>query len=61
MALDVTSNSVMVTDPDGRIIYCNVAVLEMMRQAEVDLRKILPDFRADAILGATFDVFHQNP
>ena len=44
VALDVTSNSVMVADPDGRIIYCNAAVLEMMRLAESDLRKELPNF-----------------
>ena len=42
VALDVTSNSVMVADPDGKIIYCNQSVLEMMRNAEADLRKHLP-------------------
>ncbi|MFN4342569.1 MAG: methyl-accepting chemotaxis protein [Azonexus sp.] len=61
VALDVTSNSVMVADPDGKIIYCNNSVLEMMRQAEGDLRKELPDFRADAILGSSFDIYHKNP
>ena len=61
VALDVSSNSVMVADPDGKIIYCNTAVLAMMRQAEADLRKELPAFRADAILGANFDLYHKNP
>jgi len=61
VALDVTSNSVMVADPDGNIIYCNVAVLEMMRKAEADLRKSLPNFRADTILGSNFDIFHKSP
>lgn len=61
VALDVTSNSVMVADPDGRIIYCNAAVLEMMRLAESDLRKELPNFRADAILGSNFDIYHKQP
>jgi methyl-accepting chemotaxis protein len=61
VALDVTSNSVMVADPDGQIIYCNAAVLEMMRQAEGDLRRDLPNFRADAILGSNFDIYHKNP
>ena len=41
----------MVADPDGNIIYCNAAVMEMMRSAESDLRKDLPNFRADAIRG----------
>jgi methyl-accepting chemotaxis protein len=61
VALDVTSNSVMVADPDGKIIYCNHSVLEMMRNAEADLRKQLPNFRADAILGSSFDIYHRNP
>ena len=60
VALDVTSNSVMVADPDGKIIYCNAAVLDMMRAAEADLRKDLPNFRADSILGANFDLYHKN-
>ena len=61
VALDVSSNNVMVADLDGKIIYCNVAVLEMMRRAEADLRKVLPAFRADAILGSSFDIYHKNP
>lgn len=61
VALDVTSTSVMVADPSGTIIYCNAAVLEMMRKAEADLRKSLPNFRADAILGSNFDIYHNNP
>ena len=61
VALDVGSNSVMVADPDGRIIYCNAAVMAMMRNAEADLRKALPNFRADAILGSSFDIYHKNP
>ena len=61
VALDVTSNSVMLADAAGQIIYCNAAVLEMMRKAEADLRSELPGFRADAILGANFDLFHKNP
>ena len=61
VALDVTSNNVMVADPDGKIIYCNAAVLEMMRAAESDLRKQLPNFRADAMLGSNFDIYHKQP
>lgn len=61
VALDVTSNSVMVANPEGQIIYCNASVLEMMRQAESDIRKDLPEFKADSILGANFDIYHKNP
>jgi methyl-accepting chemotaxis protein len=61
VALDVGTNCVMVADADGKIIYCNAAVLSMMRHAEADIRRELPDFRADAILGGDFDRFHRNP
>ncbi|MBL8430320.1 MAG: MCP four helix bundle domain-containing protein [Dechloromonas sp.] len=60
VALDGTSNSVMVADPDGAIVYCNAAVLEMMRVAEADIRKELPAFRAASILGSNFDIYHKN-
>jgi methyl-accepting chemotaxis protein len=33
----------------------------MMRAAEADIRKDLPQFRADGILGANFDIYHRNP
>lgn len=60
VALDVTSNNVMVADPDGVIIYCNASVLDMMRTAENDIRRQLPNFRADAILGSNFDIYHRH-
>jgi methyl-accepting chemotaxis protein len=60
VALDGTSNSVMVADPDGTIVYCNAAALEMMRVAETDIRKDLPSFRANSILGSSFDIYHKN-
>ena len=60
VALDGTSNSVMVADPDGVIVYCNAAALEMMRLAEADIRKDLPAFRASSILGSNFDIYHKN-
>ncbi|WP_162888580.1 methyl-accepting chemotaxis protein [Dechloromonas sp. HYN0024] len=61
VALDVTSNSVMVADPEGTIIYCNAALLGMMRNAENDLRQDLPNFRVDTMLGANFDIYHRQP
>ncbi len=60
-ALDVSSTNVMVADPDGNIIYCNQAVLAMLRNAEADIRKQMPDFRADGVLGSNFDRYHRTP
>ncbi|MGE5470000.1 MAG: methyl-accepting chemotaxis protein [Bacteroidota bacterium] len=61
VALDVSSNNVMVADPAGTIIYCNASLLAMMRQAEDDLRQQLPNFRAATILGSSFDSYHAQP
>jgi methyl-accepting chemotaxis protein len=60
VALDVTSTNVMVADPEGTIIYCNASVLDMMRRAENDLRRELPGFSAERILGTSFDIYHQR-
>jgi methyl-accepting chemotaxis protein len=60
-ALDVSSNSVMLADPNGVVIYANTAVLNMMREAESDVRKDLPQFRADQIVGSNIDIYHKNP
>jgi methyl-accepting chemotaxis protein len=60
-ALDATRTNVMIADENLDIIYLNGTVHEMMRTAEADIRKDLPAFRADALLGANIDVFHRNP
>ena len=61
LALDKTSTNIMLADNDGRIVYCNEAVLRMLQEAESDIRKDLPAFSAGAVLGSNFDAFHKNP
>ncbi|WP_027852310.1 methyl-accepting chemotaxis protein [Marinobacterium litorale] len=61
VALDNVNSNVMVAANNGEIIYLNEAVLEMMRKAESDIRKDLPEFSADTILGSNFDLFHKDP
>jgi len=60
-ALDSVSANVMIADPDFNLIYLNDAVLGMMRNAESDLRKDLPAFDTNKLMGANIDVFHKNP
>ena len=60
-ALDTVNSGVMVADPDYNIIYMNDAVLDLFNEAQDDIRKDLPDFNIDALLGANIDVFHKNP
>jgi methyl-accepting chemotaxis protein len=60
-ALDVAETNMMVADGDYNIVYGNEALKAMLRVAEVDLRKDLPRFDANAVIGSNIDVFHKNP
>jgi methyl-accepting chemotaxis protein len=60
-ALDNVNSSVMLANNNFEIIYMNKAVEAMFKNAEADIRKQLPDFDANKILGANIDIFHKNP
>lgn len=60
-ALDNVSTNTMIADNDHNIVYLNEAVVNMMRNAERDLRKDLPNFDSNNLLGQNIDVFHKNP
>lgn len=60
-ALDSTSSNVMVADPERKIVYMNRAVEKMLRVAEPELRKALPHFSVDKVIGSNIDIFHKNP
>ena len=57
---NVTAN-VMVADNQNNIVYCNKAVLDTLRNAQADIRKDLPQFDADKLIGQNVDIFHKNP
>jgi len=61
VALDNVTTSVMVADPDGTIIYANEAVLTLFRKQSDEIRKHLPQFEVDKVLGNNIDAFHKNP
>lgn len=60
-ALDNVSANVMIADNNFDIIYMNEAVQGMMRIAETDIRKQLPAFDSNKLVGSNIDVFHKNP
>lgn len=60
-ALDNVATCAMVADEKNDIIYMNEAVNNMLRIAETDLRKDLPHFNANDVLGKNVDIFHKNP
>ena len=60
-ALDNTSTNLMIADADRTIIYMNKSVEKMLRGVEADMRKALPQFSVDKIIGTNMDSFHRNP
>lgn len=60
-ALSNIDTCVMIADEKNHIIYMNKAVLNMLQAAESDLRKSLPNFSANNLLGQSIDNFHKNP
>ena len=61
VALDRCAANMMVADADGRIVYANDAVMEMFRANAGEIRKQLPQFDAERIIGSSFDAFHKSP
>lgn len=59
--LDRVAANVMISDNDGIIRYTNAALTEMFTKAEADLRRQLPNFRANDLIGHNIDEFHANP
>ncbi|RYY03816.1 MAG: PAS domain-containing protein [Gammaproteobacteria bacterium] len=60
-ALDATSSNIMLADTGRNIVYMNKAVVNMLGEAQTDLRKALPHFNVDTIIGSNMDIFHKNP
>ncbi len=60
-ALENATTNVMIADHDGNIVYMNGSQQDMMKEAEADLRRELPNFDARSLVGQNFDVFHKNP
>uniref|UniRef100_UPI004048D362 methyl-accepting chemotaxis protein n=1 Tax=Rheinheimera sp. TaxID=1869214 RepID=UPI004048D362 len=61
MALDNSSTCFMIADTSRVIVYANKAVLNMLKHAEADIRKDLPQFSVATVIGSNIDIFHKNP
>lgn len=61
IALDGCATNVMIADNDRNIIYANDSVVKMLKNAETDLRKEMPQFDANRIVGSNMDSFHKHP
>ena len=61
LALDALQANVMVADARLNITYMNPAVIDLLKDAEADLKKELPKFSVASLIGSNIDVFHKNP
>ncbi|MFK7794975.1 MAG: methyl-accepting chemotaxis protein [Gammaproteobacteria bacterium] len=60
-AVDTLKTHVMVADADLNILYMNSSLKEMFENAEADIKKDLPHFNSETLVGTNIDVFHKNP
>ncbi|MDR3515533.1 MAG: PAS domain-containing methyl-accepting chemotaxis protein [Azospirillaceae bacterium] len=51
----------MVADENLTILYVNPSVITLLREVESDLRRELPRFDLDHLVGSNIDIFHKNP
>lgn len=60
-ALDVCQANVMMADLEMNITYMNHSLERMLKINENDIRKQLPNFSVDKLIGTNVDVFHKAP
>lgn len=59
-ALDNVQSGVMVANKYFEIIYMNDSVRKIFKGAESDIRKQLPNFSADKLMGSSIDLYHKD-
>ncbi|MCZ8113387.1 methyl-accepting chemotaxis protein [Silanimonas sp.] len=60
-ALDSSSVGMMIADTERKIVYANPAVKGIMTAQVAEIRKTMPAFDPEAMLGASIDTFHRQP
>ncbi|MGA2779205.1 MAG: methyl-accepting chemotaxis protein [Steroidobacteraceae bacterium] len=60
-ALDKVAVGVMLADADGIVVYNNEFSRDIFRAQVSEIRKQLPQFDSESIVGKSIDVFHRTP
>ncbi|HBF29769.1 PAS domain-containing methyl-accepting chemotaxis protein [Rhizobium sp.] len=60
-SLKLITANIMIADVNLNIRYMNDAVMELLKEAEADLKKELPRFDFNTLIGSNIDIFHKNP
>ncbi len=61
LTLDGASVNVMMADTDFNILYLNQSTQMLMRKSVSNMRKVLPNFDPETLVGSSIDLFHRNP
>jgi methyl-accepting chemotaxis protein len=60
-ALDSVGTATMIADIDLNVIYMNRSIERLMKKAETDFRRDLPNFDSNKVIGGSMDLLHKEP
>jgi methyl-accepting chemotaxis protein len=60
-ALDNASAHVLMCDRDLTITYANTTALKKLRELEAEIRRTIPAFSAERVVGSNIDLYHKMP
>jgi methyl-accepting chemotaxis protein len=60
-ALDNTQTNVLMCDRNLVVTYINKTAQQKLKALEAEIKKVLPSFNADTVVGTCIDVFHKDP
>ena len=60
-SLDNATTNVLMCDRNLTVTYINKTAMNKLKTLEGEIRKVLPSFNADRIVGTCIDGFHKNP
>jgi methyl-accepting chemotaxis protein len=61
LALDNVNTGVMISDNELNIVYVNKSAVKTLNENEAGIRKQLPSFDSNNLIGRNIDSFHKNP
>jgi len=60
-AVESARTNILFADNTNTIQLANAASVKLLRELEPEIRKALPHFSADRVIGSNIDIFHKNP
>ncbi len=60
-AMNLLDANVMIADAGNNICYLNDSLIGFLKDAENEIKKDLPSFTTEGLIGQNIDAFHKNP